>query len=118
MDEVIKELEKKDYDLSVDPFPLTEGQLPRILVVISPQMKENFKQYGQTVSYDLTYNIIRDITPDRRQYAVGIFTGVNCYNKIIPFGITITCEETTEAFCKIFETFIDCCGQPLSFITD
>lgn len=69
-------------------------------------MKSNFKAYGQTVSYDLTYNLIQDLSPEKKQYAVGIFTGVNNYNRIIPFGITITCEETTEAFCKIFESFL------------
>jgi hypothetical protein len=49
---------------------------------------------------------------------VGIFTGVNCYNRIIPFGITVTCLETTDAFAKIFETFIEANGAPQSFITD
>jgi len=55
-------------------------------------MKSLFEQFGQTVCYDLTYNLIQEISPQRRQYAVGIFTGVNCYNKIIPFGISITCQ--------------------------
>jgi hypothetical protein len=66
----------------------------------------------------LTYNLIQEISPQKRQYAVGIFTGVNCYNKIIPFGITITCLETTDAFTKIFETFIETHGSPQSIITD
>jgi len=57
-------------------------------------MKSNFRAYGQTVCYDLTYNLIQEIGPTGKQYAVGVFTGVNCYNKIIPFGITITCVET------------------------
>jgi len=55
-------------------------------------MKDIFRLYGQTVSYDLTYNLIQEISPQRRQYAVGIFTGVNCFNKIIPLGVTVTCE--------------------------
>jgi len=38
--------------------------------------------------------LIQEIGPTGKQYAVGVFTGVNCYNKIIPFGITITCVET------------------------
>jgi hypothetical protein len=54
-------------------------------------MKDLFKLYGQAVSYDLTYNVIREISPSRKQYAVGVFTGVNCFNKIIPLGISITC---------------------------
>lgn len=53
-----------------------------------------FKLYGQVVSYDLTYNVVQDISSQGRQYAVGVFTGVNCYNRIIPFGFTITCVET------------------------
>jgi hypothetical protein len=65
-------------------------------------MKQLFNLYGQVVSYDLTYNIIQERSNKNHQYAVGIFTGVNCFNRIIPFGITITCVETTEAFTKIF----------------
>ena len=87
----IEQLERRDYDLSFDPFPVPEGQLPNIIVAISPEMKANFRAYGQTVCYDLTYNLIQQRTPTGKQYAVGVFTGVNCYNKIIPFGITITC---------------------------
>jgi hypothetical protein len=90
--------------VSLDPFPIPPNSLPKIIVVISPQMKKNFKLYGENLSvcYDLTYNLIQEVNEQKRQYAVGIFTGVNCYNKIIPFGITITCEETTPGFCKIF----------------
>jgi hypothetical protein len=74
--------------------------------------------FGQVVCFDLTYNLIQEIGPRGRQYAVGVFTGVNCYNKIIPFGIAITCEEDSDAFCKIFESFVQCNGSPQSFITD
>ena len=81
-------------------------------------MKKLFQLYGQVVTYDLTYNIIQEVSDGNRQYSVGIFTGVNCYNKIIPFGITITCDEHTEAFTKIFETFIEINGQPQTIITD
>ena len=81
-------------------------------------MKSLFQAYGQTACYDLTYNLIQETGPTGRQYAVGVFTGVNCYNKIIPFGITITCEQTEQAFCMVFETFINVNGHPQSFITD
>ena len=86
--------------MSLDPFPIPPNSLPGIIVVISPQMKKNFKLYGENLSvcYDLTYNLIQEVNEQKRQYAVGIFTGVNCYNKIIPFGITITCEETTPGW--------------------
>jgi hypothetical protein len=71
------------------PHPVEEGQLPLIIVLASPLMKANMKLYGQTICFDLTYNVIAEVTEQGRQYAVGIFTGVNCYNHIIPFGIAI-----------------------------
>ena len=58
-------------------------------------MKENFKLFGQAVSYDLTYNLVQELGPEKRQYGVGLFTGVNCFNKIITFGISFTCSEIT-----------------------
>ena len=47
----------------MDAFPIPEGEIPQILIAISPRMKENFKLYGQTVCYDLTYNLIQNISP-------------------------------------------------------
>ncbi len=75
----------------MDPYPIKDGQLPKVLVAVSSQMKVNMKLYGQAICYDLTYNVISEISEQGRQYAVGIFTGVNCYNHIIPFGISIIC---------------------------
>jgi hypothetical protein len=37
---------------------------------------------------------------------------------MVPFGITITCIETADAFAKIFETFIEANSSPNTFITD
>ena len=88
------------------------------MVVVSPTMKKNFDSFGQVVCYDLTYNLIQEIGPSNRQYAVGVFSGVNCFNKIIPFGITITCVETADSFYSIFKTFIEICGTPKTFITN
>jgi hypothetical protein len=42
----------------MDPYPIEAGQLPRVIVLVSPLMKMNMKLYGQTVCYDLTYNVI------------------------------------------------------------
>jgi hypothetical protein len=100
------------------PYPVDDGQLPEIIVLVSPQMKENMKLYGQTICYDLTYNVISEVSEKGRQYAVGIFTGVNCYNHIVPFGISIICEETAQSFAMVFESFVNINGQPKSFITD
>jgi hypothetical protein len=55
-------------------------------------MKKMFEMYGQVMSFDLTYNVIKNDSTSAKQYAVGIFTGVNCYNHIIPFGIAITTQ--------------------------
>ncbi len=42
----------------MDPYPIKEGQLPKVLVAVSSQMKVNMKLYGQAICYDLTYNVI------------------------------------------------------------
>lgn len=81
-------------------------------------MRENFKAYGQVVSYDLVYDLFQEAGPTHRQFVVGVFCGVNRYYKIVPFGISLTCEESTEAFVKILQTFISCQGSPQTFITN
>jgi hypothetical protein len=57
--DLIKEFERRDYDISIEPFPLEVNALPDIFIIITPEMKSLFKLYGQVVSYDLTYNIIQ-----------------------------------------------------------
>ena len=76
--------------MSLDPFPIPPNSLPKIIVVISPQMNKNFKLYGENLSvcYDLTYNLIQDVILFRH-VAIYMFT------YLIPFPIGTFTEAAT-----------------------
>jgi hypothetical protein len=44
------------------PFPLQKKtDIPDLLVTSSPQMIKAFKKYGRSITFDLTYNLIKEI---------------------------------------------------------
>ena len=51
--------------------------LPNVLLVISPQMKELFYKYGQYVGFDLTFSLIREKPEQAKEYLVGVFAGTS-----------------------------------------
>jgi hypothetical protein len=85
----ISKMEKDDHYTFLDPFPLQENKIPSIFLIITKEMKMAYERYGQFVSFDFTYNLIKERGPGNRQYGVGFFTGLNNWNRIIPFGVVI-----------------------------
>ena len=43
------------------PFPLPGNSIPDIFLVATPKMIENFDKFGQFCSFDITYNLIKEI---------------------------------------------------------
>lgn len=58
---------------------------------VSPLMKQNFERYGrqQFVSYDLTFNLIKELHSSEKSYKIGMFVGLSCSRRIVPFALTI-----------------------------
>lgn len=86
----VNNLEEKDFEgycwkenASPDEVP------PDLLLLTTPHMKENFQKYGETVGFDLTYNIIREKPQNGVQFSIGVFAGLDKYLKITPFGVAI-----------------------------
>ena len=48
-----------DFVLSQDYEP-KQDKLPEFLLIVNEQMKEQYKLFGKTFSFDLTFSIIRD----------------------------------------------------------
>lgn len=44
---------------NVHAVDIVNPELPNVLLVISPQMKELFYKYGHYVGFDLTFSLIR-----------------------------------------------------------
>ena len=65
------------------------NELPDLIIIVSPQMKENFQLYGDWMGFDFTYNIVQGVNETGRQWKVGIFTGISASKKIVPFGLVL-----------------------------
>ena len=94
-------------------------ELPNLLVMVSPLMKENFELFGHWMGFDFTYNIIQDRNKEGKEWRIGIFTGISASKKIVPFGLVICNEETNERYVQILKAFSDIMGRlPNVIISD
>jgi hypothetical protein len=57
-------------------------------------MKENFKHYGQVITFDLTFNMIKNVS-DGKKWKIGAFLSTSCSKKIVPLGLAAILEETS-----------------------
>jgi hypothetical protein len=85
---------EKKYEVQSDPFHYGMNELPDLMLVVTPLMKENFSLYGHWMGFDFTYNIIQDVNHEGRPWRIGIFTGISSSKKIVPFGLVVCNQET------------------------
>lgn len=60
-------------------------------------MRKNFSKYGDVVTFDITYNVIRDTLArinsngEKKliKWGMGLFLGFNNVNKAVPFGLVV-----------------------------
>jgi hypothetical protein len=65
---------------------------PRIIVTVSRTMRANFARFGDLLSFDVTYNLIKNNTSDGRRYRLGVFTVFDTNIRILLAGIVIMCQ--------------------------
>ena len=58
-------------------------------------MKEKFKEYGEIVSIDLTFNMIKDTKDEGKKYKLGFFLGSSRTKRIVPLGFVVTLNTYT-----------------------
>lgn len=51
-------------------------------------MREQFQKYGQFVTIDVTYNLIKE-KQNGVGWGVAAFVGLNAHNHIVPFAICL-----------------------------
>ena len=52
--------DKEGYDLIYEPFEINfKEELPRLLLVITPKMKELFMKHAKAIIFDFTYGLIK-----------------------------------------------------------
>jgi hypothetical protein len=72
--------------------PNLRGPYPRLIVTVSPQMRRNYQLYGDLVSFDLTYNLIKNLTIDGRRYGLGVFCLTDTNIRLLIGGYSLMCD--------------------------
>jgi hypothetical protein len=83
-------------------------------------MRRNYQRYGDLLSFDLTYNLIKNMTIDGRKYGLGVFCVTDTNIRVLIAGISMMCDERTEDMYKMFDFFFRLHDgrQPQTIITD
>lgn len=104
----------------LEEFPDSENpSLPNILLVVTPEMKTHFQEFGSWVGFDLTFSIIRERTASNGEYMIGFFLGTNASKRIIVFGLVVTNSQSVFAYSWIFREFFRLVGStPAVVVTD
>ncbi|KAH6824189.1 hypothetical protein C2S53_011700 [Perilla frutescens var. hirtella] len=78
-----------------------------------PICRRNFAAFGDSVSFDATYNT------NRYKLVFTPFTGKDNHGKLVTFGAALLSSEDTEAYSWVLESFKICMDQsPSMLITD
>lgn len=93
--------------------------LPNIIVVVSESMRRNYVKYGDILSFDITYKLLKNFNSNGQQYNVGVFCVFDTNNRILIAGVAILCNESTDSMEKVFGMFIKLHNRPpQTIITD
>jgi len=68
-------------------------------------MRDSFKKYGDLLSFDITYNLLRNFTSDGKQYRLGVFCVTDTNIRILIAGIALMSQEGARDFANMFEMF-------------
>jgi hypothetical protein len=85
-------LNEKQYEIHSDSYYFGMNELPDLMIVVTPLMKENFGKFGDWMGFDFTFNLIQEIKDRKQPYRVSAFVGISSLKKIVPFGLVI-CNE-------------------------
>ena len=76
--------------------------LPNILLIVTPEMKREYRKFGKLVGFDLTFSLVRERTKKNQEYMVGVMAGTNGSKKIIIFGLVFMNTQSIFAYKYVF----------------
>ncbi|XP_057789547.1 protein FAR1-RELATED SEQUENCE 5-like [Salvia miltiorrhiza] len=94
-------------------YDVDEEKQLRRLIWTDKQAVINFKNFGQAVSFDATYNT------NRYKMIFTPFTGRDNHGKCVSFGAAIISHEDMDSYAWVLSKFTECVGNaPRVFMTD
>jgi hypothetical protein len=73
-------------------------------------MKKAFSMYGERVSFDLTFRLIKNKSESGSSWKAGVFLGLSSTNRLVPFGVALTLDSNKEAYMELFRMFFVAVG--------
>lgn len=62
-------------------------------MVFTPEMKKQFATYGDLVSFDLTFSLVKG-QQSSQKWKLGCFLGQSRAKHMVPLGLVLTLHET------------------------
>ena len=88
-------------------------------MIVSQEMKNQFREIGDVVSFDLTFKMVRDQSNSGGTWKLGCFLATSPSKRMVPLALVLTLRETTEVYTRILTTFFKAMeGQPSVLISD
>jgi hypothetical protein len=85
----MEELNNHNYETRAYWGDQPEERYPRMIVTASPSMKRNYQKFGDLLSFDITYNLLKNVTSDNNYYRLGVFCVFDTNIRILMAGIAI-----------------------------
>jgi len=85
-------LEAENFKVMHDWGSEAGGQYPAVMVLVSPLMTQNFQKYGDIVSFDITYSLLKNVSIEKRRFRVGVFCVYDSNVRILFAGLAILCR--------------------------
>lgn len=82
--EVLFYLESENYRIRT--YQGSESDIPQLLLAVSPSMLDCHRRYGDVITFDVTYNILRRRAVDNHQWGLGIISGFGSNLEPVVFG--------------------------------
>ena len=70
-------------------------------------MKELFPKYGDVISFDFTFKLVKNTHISGQKWKIGLFLGTSSCKRMVPLGIVMSLYQTKESYLKIFRTYFD-----------
>lgn len=127
-EELMLEIED-EYDISYCPLPLGKFKYPSQLILTNQSMKELYGKFGKLISFDLTFNVVKDVPLEfddkgneieKKQYQIGFFAGQNNFCNTIIFAVAITSSGRKPDYEILIDSFISLMGgvPPKTIVSD
>ena len=118
VEELVQGLEEEGYEVHHTGVE-SPKDIPEIFIAVSPKMKNLYHQYKDVISFDLTFNLIKDRHPSGKKWKLGCFVATSAAKRITPLGLVVCLHETAETYCQIFKTYFGIMGSsPAVLVTD